>query len=256
MHVEVDAARWHAGERLDRTPSREDEGHSRDALQALVRAGRDEVDAVLRDVEPLAEERAHRIHDDASPERVRHPRHFGDGIEQARGGLVMHERDPTGLRMLAQRALDGRRVDGREDVRLDRVETDVVCARDPRDPVAVDAVVDDEHRAVTRHRGRDDGFDRRRARAREEHGGDVGAGARERHEALAAAPHHLEALGLAMAEVVHDERLTHGRRGVRGPGIEQDPHGRLLSLPQRIAMGATVEPVAPFSLSGCITNAN
>ena len=40
---------------------------------------------------------------------------------------------------------------------------------------------------------------------------------------LAAAPHHLEALGLAVAEIRHHQRPTHGRRGVGRAGVEQDP---------------------------------
>ena len=56
VEVQVHAARRPAGERVQRRAAPEDERDPRDGLQALVRAGHHEVDAVRVDVEPLAEE--------------------------------------------------------------------------------------------------------------------------------------------------------------------------------------------------------
>ncbi len=89
VEVQVHAPRRRVAEGVERGAPAQHEGDAGDALQALVRARHHEVDAVRRDVERLAEQRAHRVDQDAPAGAGGDLRDLAHGVEQSRRRLVV-----------------------------------------------------------------------------------------------------------------------------------------------------------------------
>ncbi len=110
----------------------------------------------------------------------------------------------------------------------DDVDADPMGPRDAGHAVAVDAVVDDEQAPVRAARPRRSPASTAAVpEPAEQHGAERVTGPGETDQPLPHAAHHLERLGLAVAEIGHHQGLAHGRRGVGGAGIQQHPlaHG-------------------------------
>jgi hypothetical protein len=127
------------------------------------------------------------------------------------------------LRMGAQGGLDvGRRHRGHDVVPQD-LGRDPVSGGDPHQAVPVDPVLHHQQRPVAGD-GRADGrLDGGGAGPGEEDGREGVRAAGHAHEPLATLAHHLEELGLAVAEIRRHESPAYPEARVRRTGVQQDP---------------------------------
>ena len=238
MQIEVDASGLAAAEGFERATPGQDEGDAGNSLDALGGARRHEVYALLPEVERFAEERGGRIHDEPTAAARGHAGHRRERVQEARGRLVVDQRDMADFGVPGKRLVNARGIDGRHGVRGDHVDRDPVGPGDPGHPVAVDAIVDDEERSVGRNDRGDRRLHRGRTRTGEQHPAPAVTGAAQPDEAAPHASHHLEAFRLAVTEVGHHQRPAHRSSCVGGPGVEEHP----LALSHRRPESTGLEP--------------
>ena len=203
-------------------------------MQALVRARDEEVDARAGKLDRLGTEARDCVDDEPHVGRAAD---VGDGrerVEEPRRGLVVDERHRIDRRIGCERLSHGRRLHGLGPGPVDRDARDPMRLCHRVQPVAVDAVADDEQ-SLPRPDGCDEGeLVGCRSRSGHERDAPVRVDTRDLTQTLPYARLEPAVLRFAVADIDPCRRALDAIRGQGGSRVQQDPRSQL--APRAVAL--------------------
>ena len=193
---------------------------------AFLRAAVAGVDLPSVDLQRHASERGHRVDHHQRAVRVRQLRDFLDRLMNSGRSLGVHDRHQLGPLRRLQRPLDPLGFDDSAPLGLDLMNFRAEPRRDFDQPGAERAVDADHHFVALLDQVRHHRLHPGRAGARDRESDLVG-GAENQPQHLLDVLHHLDEVGIEMADHRRQHRLHHARMNVRGAGSEQHAGRRL-----------------------------
>jgi hypothetical protein len=216
-------------------PAHEHEAHAGKSLHALVGRPHTDIHARRFEIERVTGQPADRIDQEDPTRRADDAPDLRHRVEQACRCLVMHQGNDLDVRIGTESVRD----------RIDRGpfcpcgghidDGDAGCVGHRCDAIPVDPVTHDQQLAPRADRRRDGGFERQRARTGQHDRGMLAAGRKGSTEAFPDRGDQGRELGLAVAEITAQQRITHTRRDVDGTRIQQNVlfRHRWLTVPRR-----------------------